>query len=46
LTGRQVRAIRTLAEMGELTQREIGALFGVTQAQVSHIVNRRQWRAA
>ncbi len=38
----QVREIRVLAETG-ISQAEIGARFGVTQANVSSIVNRRSW---
>lgn len=39
----KVREIRALAGQG-LLQREIGARFGLRQAQVSQIVRRERWR--
>lgn len=41
LTEQDVREIRSLS--GVKTQREIGALFGIHQVHVSHIVRRKVW---
>lgn len=40
----QVSEIRRLYAHGDLTQREIAEMFGVTQSLVSHVVNGRLWR--
>jgi hypothetical protein len=40
----QVREIRALK--GKLLQREIGAMFGVSQVRVSAIHRRKQWKFA
>jgi len=42
LTEADVREIRRLAELG-VTQADIGETFGVTQSNVSYIVNRHAW---
>jgi HNH endonuclease/Helix-turn-helix len=39
----KVRAIKTLYEARKFTQRQIAKLYSITQAQVSHIVNGKQW---
>ena len=39
----QVRIIRRLLEFGELTRREIGEIFGVGRANISHIKSRKSW---
>jgi DNA invertase Pin-like site-specific DNA recombinase len=43
LTDDDVRTIRRLASDG-VTQTDLAGRFGVTQPQVSRIVNRRLWR--
>lgn len=40
----QVEAIRRVVKAGGWTQKRIATFFGVSQAQVSHIANRRQWQ--
>lgn len=44
LTKEQVAAIRRDYAGSDVSQAELGRRYGVTQAQVSNIVNRRQWR--
>lgn len=39
-----VREIRNLHATTNMTQAQIAARFGVRQTQVSHIVNRKQWK--
>lgn len=46
LTAVQVHEIRALAATGHLRQRDIGEMFGVTQSQVSRIVNQSATRRA
>lgn len=43
LTEGEVFEIRRLANEGDLTQREIGALFGITHQNVSDIKLRKIW---
>lgn len=43
LTADIVREIRRLADKSDLSQSEIGERYGITQAQVSNIVLRKQW---
>ena len=43
ITAAEVPEIRRLAELGELTQREIGKMFGLSQSQVCGIKKRRFW---
>jgi hypothetical protein len=43
LTERDVRAIRAEYAAGGLIQAEIGARYGVSNVQVSNIVNRKKW---
>ena len=43
LTPELARQVRKLAEKGELTQKEIGAWFGLGQSQVSAIRLRKAW---
>jgi len=42
LTDAQVKQIRWIAEYTTLTQAHIAKCYGVTQPQISHIVNRKQ----
>lgn len=42
LTEADVRAIRSLA--GKKTHAEIAAMYGVSPAAVSHVINRRNWK--
>ena len=42
LTSKEVREIRNLN--GKLLQREIGALYGVNQQNVSNIINNQTWK--
>jgi hypothetical protein len=44
LTAEQVAEIRRLIARGTLTQREIGARFGVKQPTISHIATNNSWR--
>jgi DNA-binding XRE family transcriptional regulator len=44
LTPDEVREIRTLYARGGVTQRELGAAFGVEQTTISSVVNERTWR--
>jgi len=39
----QIRIIRHLAETSNLTQKEIGIMFGVEQATISRIIGRKRW---
>lgn len=43
LTEAQVLEIRTLGQQGHLTQRQIGAQYGVTNEHVSNILLRKSW---
>jgi hypothetical protein len=43
-TPAQVIEIRQLWETGKYLQRELGAMFGLTQPQISQIVRRVSWR--
>ncbi len=38
-----VRTIRKLYKAGNVFERELGAMFGVTQKNISHIITRRNW---
>lgn len=44
LTRDQVQQIRALAETGELTRAQIGALFGIVGSHVTDIVHYKYWR--
>lgn len=44
LNTEQVRNIRSLYAEGNLSQRQIGELYGVTQEQIGYIVNRKNWK--
>lgn len=44
LTERQVKDIRNRYKQGGIYQRQLGAEFGVSQAQIGLIVNRKSWR--
>lgn len=43
LTAAQVRTIRKTYESGGISQRELGARFGVSQSTINLIVTRRRW---
>lgn len=44
LTADDVRNIRALYAEGELSQRQIGELYGITQQHIGHIVNHKTWK--
>lgn len=44
LTVDQIRAIRARWMHGDITQKDLGALYGITQPTVSQIVLRKIWR--
>lgn len=46
ITGEGAEAIRTEYSKGEKSQREIGLMFGISQAQVSAIVRNAFWKRA
>ena len=43
LTEEQVQRIRTLYVFGQVTQRDVAEQFGISQQQVSNIVNGKKW---
>ena len=43
LTRQVVRAIRSLYATGKHTQKTLAERFGISKAQISHIVNRKRW---
>lgn len=44
LTARDVERIRALYATGNITQSELGSLFGIEQTNVSAIIRRKSWR--
>ena len=44
LTSEDVDEIRKLWQMGQLTQKEIGAVFGIDNSAVSLIVRGKRWK--
>ena len=44
LTDDDVKQIRVIYALGEHTQQELGALFGVGQFNISKIVNNKRWK--
>jgi hypothetical protein len=40
----QVIEIRKLCQLGTITQRRIGILFGISKSEVGHIHTRRKWK--
>ena len=45
LTPEMVYDIRNLYKKGSITQKELAAIFGVTQSQISRIVRANRWLA-
>jgi DNA invertase Pin-like site-specific DNA recombinase len=45
LTEDAVKAIISQYASGGITQRELSRKYGISRAQISHIVNRKYWKA-